>query len=195
LAHPLRAPLQGEVWDERCIGFLEADNVAHFRDQLRQHHDIPLIYPLSMGQDRPANRRAGRASYPTRRHHQHRPRQPLRGMMLYVDGSHFFHTPKAGGTMVNRYIRVLPWHQRHWTQPAAEPGTAFVPCGNVDLEAIFSVQHERVVLGGLRLQIAPQSPRWSDVQCRDKLCEHLDGRWSVRYGPHVLGWYAARAGR
>jgi len=33
-------------------------------------------------------------------------------MMLYVDGSHFFHTSKAGGTMDNRYIRekFLPWH-------------------------------------------------------------------------------------
>jgi len=46
------------------------------------------------------------------RHHQRRPRRPLRGMMLYVDGSHFFHTSKAGGTMDNRYIRekFLPWH-------------------------------------------------------------------------------------
>jgi len=61
----------------------------------------------------------------------------------------------------------------------------------VDLEVISSVQRERVVVGGLRLQIAPQSPRWSDAQCRDKLCEQLDGRWSVRYGPHVIGWYSA----
>jgi len=50
------------LYREQYAGY----NVAHFRDQLRQHHDIPLIYPLSMGQDRPANRRAGRASCPTR---------------------------------------------------------------------------------------------------------------------------------
>jgi hypothetical protein len=68
----------------------------------------------------------------------------------------------------------------------------------VDLEAIFCVQQERTVaadntvtVGGLRLQIAPQSSRWSYAKCRVKVCEHLDGRWSVRYGPHVLGWYAA----
>jgi hypothetical protein len=46
-----------------------------------------------------------------------------------------------------------------------------------------------VTVGGLRLQIAPQSSRWSYAKCRVKVCEHLDGRWSVRYGPHVLGWY------
>ena len=73
-----------------------------------------------------------------------------------------------------------------------------MPSGNVDLDAIFCVQHERsvasdntVTVGGLRLQIAPQSSRWSYAKCRVKVCEHLDGRWSVRYGPHVLGWYRA----
>jgi transposase len=176
---------------------------------------------------------------------------------LYTDrGSHFFHTPKAGGAVdkrqlteigralaqlgiehipsycpqgrgrmerffgswqgrlpqelgragittvaeANRYIRktFLPWHRRHWTEPTREPGHAFVPCGTADLEAIFCVHHERTVaadntvtVGGLCLQIAPQSSRWSYAKCRVKVCEHLDGRWSVRYGPHVLGWYRA----
>ena len=175
---------------------------------------------------------------------------------LYTDrGSHFFHTPKAGGAVdksrlteigralrqlgiehipsdcpqgrgrmerffgswqgrlpqelgraglttlaeANRYIRerFLPWHRRHWTEPARESGTAFVPCGAADLDAIFCVQHERSVAADntvsverLRLQIPPQSSRWSYAKCRVKVCEHLDGRWSVRYGPHVLGWYA-----
>lgn len=174
---------------------------------------------------------------------------------LYTDrGSHFFHTPKAGGAVdksrlteigralaqlgiehipsycpqgrgrmerffgswqgrlpqelgrvgittvaeANRYIRqkFLPWHRRHWTEPAPETGTAFVPSGTVDLDAILCVQHERsvaadntVTVGALRLQIAPQSSRWSYAKCRVKVCEHLDGRWSVRYGPHRLGWY------
>ena len=174
---------------------------------------------------------------------------------LYTDrGSHFFHTPKAGGAVdksrlteigralaqlgiehipsycpqgrgrmerlfgswqgrlpqelgragittlaqANRYIRekFLPWHQRHWTEPASEPGHAFVPCASTDLVAIFSVQHERsvaadntVTVGKVRLQIPPQSTRWSYAKCRVKVCEHLDGRWSVRYGPHLLGWY------
>jgi transposase len=108
---------------------------------------------------------------------------------------------RAGITTVaeaNRYIRqkFLPWHRRHWTESAPETGTAFVPSGTVDLDAILCVQHERsvaadntVTVGALRLQIAPQSSRWSYAKCRVKVCEHLDGRWSVRYGPHRLGWY------
>jgi transposase len=176
---------------------------------------------------------------------------------LYTDrGSHFFHTPKAGGAVqssqlteigralaqlgiqhipsycpqgrgrmerffgswqgrlpqelgragittlaeANRYIRekFLPWHRRRWTEPAREKAEAFVPCGKTELDAILCVQHERsvaadntVTVGGRRLQIAPQSSRWSYAKCRVKVCEHLDGRWSVRYGPRVLGWYDA----
>jgi len=176
---------------------------------------------------------------------------------LYTDrGSHFFHTPKAGGAVdksqlteigralaqlgiehipsycpqgrgrmerffgswqgrlpqelgrvgittlaeANRYIRqkFLPWHRRHWTEPTREKAEAFVPYGKAELDAILCVQHERsvaadntVTVGGQRLQIAPQSSRWSYAKCRVKVCEHLDGRWSVRYGPHVLGWYDA----
>ena len=47
----------------------------------------------------------------------------------------------------NRYIRqrFLPWHNRHWTEPAREWGTAFVPCAPVDLDAILCVQNERAV--------------------------------------------------
>ena len=100
----------------------------------------------------------------------------------------------------NRYIRdkFLPWHRRHWTAAALESATAFVPSGNADLDAIFCVQQERcvaadntVTVGAVRLQIAPQSSRWSYAKCRVKVCQHLDGRWSVRYGPHILGWYAS----
>jgi hypothetical protein len=48
-----------------------------------------------------------------------------------------------------------------------------------------------VTVGRLQLQIVPQSSRWSSAKCRVKVCEHLDRRWSVRYGPRGLGWYAA----
>lgn len=98
----------------------------------------------------------------------------------------------------NRYIRqrFLPWHNRHWTEPTRERGSAFVSCPQVDLDAILCVQHERavaadntVVVGGVCFQIPPQSSRWSYAKCRVKVCEHLDGRWSIRYGPHHLGWY------
>lgn len=96
----------------------------------------------------------------------------------------------------NRYIREVfwPWHNTHWTEPARESGPAFVPLGAADLDAILCVQHERavaadntVVLGQRRLQIAPSAWRCSFARCTVKVCEHLDGTLSVRYGPHVLG--------
>jgi transposase len=101
----------------------------------------------------------------------------------------------------NRYIREVfwPWHNTHWTEPARESGSAFVPLGAVDLEAILCVQHERVVaadntvvLGQRRLQIAPNAWRCSFARCTVKVCEQLDGTLTVRYGPHLLGrWNAA----
>lgn len=315
---PRRTPLATvqqvlQLYREEYQGF----NVAHFCDQLREQHGITLSYQWVKTVLQTSGAVAPRAK--RGRHHQRRARRPLRGMMLYVDGSthawlpalapaqfdlvavvddantdcyyaqlvaqestrtvlaglaevvgehglfcslytdrgsHFFHTPKAGGAVdksrlteigrvlaqlgiehipsycpqgrgrmekffgswqgrlpqelgragiktmaaANRYIRekFLPWHRRHWTEPAQESGTAFVPSGNAELAAIFCVQHERTVaadntvtVGRLQLQIAPQSSRWSYAKCRVKVCEHLDGRWSVRYGPHVLGWYTA----
>jgi len=302
-----------QLYREQYPGF----NVAHFCDQLREHHDLKLSYQWVKTALQTAGLVAPRAK--RGRHHQRRDRRPLRGMLLYTDGSthawipalapaqfdlvaviddadtdcyyaqlveeegtltvmaglretiaehglfcslytdrgsHFFHTPKAGGPVdksqlteigralaqlgiehipsycpqgrgrmerffgswqgrlpqelgragittvatANRYIRekFLPWHRQHWTEPAAEHATAFVPCGNTDLDAIFCLQHERTVaadntvtVGKLRLQIAAQSSRWSYAKCRVKVCEHLDGRWSVRYGPQILGWYGA----
>lgn len=313
---PKRVPLAQaqtvlRLYREQYQGF----SVAHFCDQLRESHGIALSYQWVKS----ALQQAGLVTPRVKRgrHHQRRQRRPLRGMMLFVDGSthawiralapaqfdlvaviddattdcyyaqlvaqettatvlaalravveqnglfcslytdrgsHFFHTPKAGGpvdksrlteigralaqlgiehipsycpqgrgrmerffgswqgrlpqelerrgintlTAANQYIAETfrPWHQRHWTEPAREAATAFVPYGEVDLDAIFCVQHERsvaadntVTVGTRCLQIAPHSSRWSYANCRVKVCEHLDGRWSVRYGPQLLGWY------
>lgn len=174
---------------------------------------------------------------------------------LYTDrGSHFFHTPKAGGRVdesrltqfgralaqlgvehipsyspegrgrmerlfgtwqgrlpqelrkagirtmeqANLYIAKTfrPWHNRTLSVPAREQGHAFVPASGADLDAIICVQHERVVqkdntvtLGRLCLQLAPARWRVSFANCRVKVCEHLNGTLSVRYGPRILGWY------
>lgn len=98
----------------------------------------------------------------------------------------------------NAYIaeKFLPWHNGKLTVEPHEQGSAFVPAGNADLHAIICVQHERVVqkdntvtLGRLCLQIAPAQWRVSFAKCRVKVCEHLNGTLSVRYGPRVLGWY------
>lgn len=108
---------------------------------------------------------------------------------------------KAGITTMeaaNQYIaqHFLPWYNRALTVAAREPGNAFVPAASADLDAILSVQHERTVqndntvtLGPLRLQIEPAQWRVSFAKCQVKVCEHLDGSISVRYGPRILGLY------
>lgn len=180
---------------------------------------------------------------------------------FYTDrGSHFFHTPKAGGAVdksrltqigralaqlgiehipsyspqargrmerqfgtwqgrlpqelrkagiktmedANRYIKevFIPWHNSHLTVEAREPGTAFVPARNADLNEIISVQHERIIqndntvsIGRRCLQIEPAEWRVSFAKCRVKVCEHLDGLISVRMGPRILGWYDQQGNR
>jgi hypothetical protein len=174
---------------------------------------------------------------------------------FYTDrGSHFFYTPKAGGTVdkskltqigralsqlgiehipsyspqargrmerqfgtwqgrlpqelrragirtmeeANRYIKevFIPWHNSHLTVEPREQGSAFVPAGHTDLDAIICVQHDRIVqndntvtIGQLQLQIQPALWRISFAKCRVIVCEHLDGTISVRYGPRILGRY------
>ncbi len=99
----------------------------------------------------------------------------------------------------NEYIRkvFIPWHNSHLTVLAREEGDAFVPCNDTDLDSILCVQHNRVVendntvvLGKRHLQIEPSQWRVSFAKCRVKVCEHLDGTVSVRYGPRILGHYA-----
>jgi len=96
----------------------------------------------------------------------------------------------------NAYIaeKFLPWHNRKLTVQPREEGSAFVPAGDTDLDAIICIQHERVVqkdntvpFAGHQLQIQPSQWRVSFAKCRVQVCEHLDGNISVRYGPRILG--------
>ena len=98
----------------------------------------------------------------------------------------------------NEFLRRvwLPYHRRHWGVPAAQRGSAFVPCRRPDLDHIFAMQHERTVANDntvqyarLTLQLAPSPLRCSFAKCRVTVYEHLDGRLSIGYGPHTLGRY------
>jgi transposase len=98
----------------------------------------------------------------------------------------------------NRFIRekMIPWHNRKLAVAPAESGSAFVPATGADLEEIMSVIEERVVnndntvtYGRLKLQLVPVAWRGTLAKCRVRVCQHLDGRLSVRYGPRVVGWY------
>ena len=288
-------------------------NVRHFQEKLRDEHGITLSYTWVKNALQEAGL-VGRAKK-RGRHHKRRPRRPLPGMMLHIDGSthawlgsdherfdlvtvmddatseiyyarfveeentasimaalrsvvqkqgvfcslysdrasHFVVTPK-GATKPDRSLRTqvgraldqlgieliaanspqargrcersygtlqgrlpqemraagihsvdaanefleqyLPKHNKQFSVPAAETGTAFVPHSGADLNKIFSKQHERVVgndnvvtFGRLKLQIQRQTFRFSMAKCRVLVCEHLDDTIAVYYGPNLLGRY------
>src|SRR3954468_21672889 len=96
--------------------------------------------------------------------------------------------------------RYLAEFNRRFAKPAAEKGTAFRKCARKDLDWVFSIQTERtvahdntIVLQNRYLQLAKTRFRNTLVGCTVTLCEHLDGRISVRWGPHLLS--VARAER
>lgn len=99
----------------------------------------------------------------------------------------------------NRFLRehYIAELNRRFSVPAAQPESAFVPASGKDLERIFSVQQERVVnqdntvrIANRTLQIEKMKWRGTLAKCRVLVCEHLDGAWSVFYGPHLAGRYA-----
>ena len=100
----------------------------------------------------------------------------------------------------NEFIatKMIGWHNRKLAVAAREKGSAFVPTCGTDLEGILCVMEERVVnndntvsWGKRKLQIEPVSWRGSLAKCRVRVCEHVDGTLSVRYGPRVAGWFDA----
>jgi transposase len=111
---------------------------------------------------------------------------------------------KAGITEMepaNEFIRrkMIPWHNRKLAVAPKEEGSAFVPAQGADLDGILCVVEDRVVnndntvsWGRRRLQLEPVGWRCSLAKCRVKVCEHIDGRLSVRFGPKLVGWFAAQ---
>lgn len=100
----------------------------------------------------------------------------------------------------NRFLRehYIEEINRNFCKPAAERGHAFVPVAGQNLDQIFSVQRERVVandntvrLGDRMWQLERTRWRGTLAGCRVTICEHLDRRVSIVYGPHVVGQYTA----
>jgi hypothetical protein len=89
--------------------------------------------------------------------------------------------------------RYIPEINRKFAVPAAERGHAFVPVRGQDLDRIFSVQHERRVANdntvrlGERVWQLERNPLARDAGCQVTLCEPLDVRVTMVYGPQVLG--------
>jgi len=100
----------------------------------------------------------------------------------------------------NTYIRrrFIGRMNRSFRRKAAEEGTAFVSCAQANLDEVFSLQTERVVsrdntvqYEGRIFQIPPVRWRSSLAKCVVKVCEQLDGRVVIRYGPHAVAIFEA----
>jgi len=94
-----------------------------------------------------------------------------------------------------QYVAEL---NRRFQVPAKQRGTAFLS-GNIrDLDLIFALQWERKVnqdntvnVQKLTLQIEPVRWRATLAGCAVLVHQHLDGTFTITYGPHRLGHYDA----
>jgi transposase len=85
---------------------------------------------------------------------------------------------------------------RRFQVRAKERGTAFVPRSSKDLDLIFSLQFERrvnqdntVSVQKLTLQIEAVRWRATLAGCTVMVHQHLDGTFTITYGPHRVGRY------
>jgi transposase len=101
----------------------------------------------------------------------------------------------------NAYLRerFLPEYNATFTRPPADPASAFVPLGAVDLTQILCQEEARtvgqdntVVLEGIRLQLAKQPGRRTCAGLRVIVRRQLDGQHTVWRGPQCFGRYDAR---
>lgn len=105
-------------------------------------------------------------------------------------------TVEAANAFLNeRYIAEF---NDKFTVAAKEKGTAFRKTARTDLNWVFSVQTERVVdkdntvaIGERSWQLEKSRFRHSLAKTTVTIHEHLDGRVSIRFGPHVVGHYTA----
>jgi transposase len=102
---------------------------------------------------------------------------------------------KANEFLRREYVAEF---NRRFSVAAAQKGTAFVRSKRKDLDLIFSVQQERVVNQDNTIQVDNRVIQIEKTRWRDTLAgatvvvhEHLDGRVSIRYGPHAIAEYAA----
>jgi len=100
----------------------------------------------------------------------------------------------------NAYLReqFLPDYQAQFTRPPADPASAFVPAGEVDLDQILCHEESRVVgqdnvvaFARVALQLPKQPGRRSCAGLRVTVRRHLSGVHTVWRGPQCLGHYDA----
>lgn len=98
----------------------------------------------------------------------------------------------------NRYLEEVyrPAFNAEFTEPAREPGSAFVPLLTGSLEEILCEHHQRVVgrdncvtFEGLRLQIPADTHRCHYVKVKVRLHRYPDGSLAIFHGPRKLAHY------
>jgi len=101
----------------------------------------------------------------------------------------------------NRFLRehYIEVFNTKFKVEAEQKASAFRRCGRSDLDWIFTVQTERVVakdntvaIGERVWQIEKSRFRSTLADCTVTIHEHLEGRVSLRYGPHVVGRFDAQ---
>jgi transposase len=99
----------------------------------------------------------------------------------------------------NQFLRgeYIAEFNRKFAVKAAQKGNAFVRLRRKDLDWMFSVQHERTVNQDNTISVENrvfqlEKTRWRNTLAGQTVIvhEHLDGRVSIRYGPHVIAQYA-----
>ena len=100
----------------------------------------------------------------------------------------------------NRFLRerYIGEFNRKFLVAAEQKGSAFRRTSRSDLDWIFTIQTERVIAKDNTVAIAERSWQMDKTRFRHTLAgvtvtihEHLDGRVSIRWGPHVVGRFAA----
>jgi len=100
----------------------------------------------------------------------------------------------------NRFLRerYIGEFNAKFTVESAQKGTAFRRCSRTDLDWVFTVQTERVVAKDNTVAIGERSWQLGKSRFRNTLAgstvtihEHLDGKVSMRWGPHVVGRFDA----
>lgn len=101
----------------------------------------------------------------------------------------------------NSFLReaYIAEFNRGFQVPAAQKGTAFVPCRRRDLDLVFSIQSQRTVnkdntvnFQNFNLQIEKVSWRGTLAGCTVTVHQHLDTTISITYGPQRLGCFTSQ---
>jgi len=100
----------------------------------------------------------------------------------------------------NRYLAevYMPAYNEEFMRPAAQEGSAFIPCAGINIEDILCEQHERTVSSdncvsfeGTALQIPKDEYRCNYIRVKVRVHRYTDGSLAIFHGPRKLAEYDA----